>query len=323
MAPEGIMRARKKWLAIGSFALVAVRADAASAQRCLEAASDPAEIAATRAQIDAECPCFGSGDRSEHKACAFGVISARVAVEQLRRECRATVKKIYMRSVCGLETTSKGPFAPCVRAVDGRVACTMKAAGRCSTFPLPQLRCYGHLTCLDAADENMDLRIAGPGDTGACAAVADAWTDNGDGTITDRRTTLTWEKLSDDGSIHDWDDLYAFEDAPTVKIAALNATAFAGHSDWRVPTIEELTTLLQPIPSLTVEIGAEFNTGCTPGCTILDCSCTAVDAQSVDGYWSSTDLLEDAAYIVSFSSAAPTGSQKATPHWVRAVRGGS
>ena len=29
---------------------------------------------------------------------------------------------------------------------------------------------------------------------------------NGDGTITDTHSTLTWEVLVDDGSIHDWDD---------------------------------------------------------------------------------------------------------------------
>ena len=30
-----------------------------------------------------------------------------------------------------------------------------------------------------------------------------SYQDNGDGTIRDKRTALTWEKLSDDGSIHD------------------------------------------------------------------------------------------------------------------------
>jgi hypothetical protein len=40
-----------------------------------------------------------------------------------------------------------------------------------------------------------------------------AYVDNGDGTITDSKTGLMWEKLSDDGSIHDWDATYTWADA--------------------------------------------------------------------------------------------------------------
>ena len=37
--------------------------------------------------------------------------------------------------------------------------------------------------------------------------------DNSDGTITDLNTGLMWEKKSDDGSLHDKDDLYSWSDA--------------------------------------------------------------------------------------------------------------
>lgn len=56
-----------------------------------------------------------------------------------------------------------------------------------------------------------------------------SFTDNGDGTITDNRTGLMWEKLSDDGSIHDKDTTYTWHNAGT-KITALNGGGgFAGY----------------------------------------------------------------------------------------------
>ena len=55
---------------------------------------------------------------------------------------------------------------------------------------------------------------------------------NGNGTITDDQTGLTWEKLSDDGSIHEYADNYTWCAAFT-KITTLNSANFAGHNDWR------------------------------------------------------------------------------------------
>jgi hypothetical protein len=120
------MRGLNTLIVTAALALLAAGADAAWALRCLEEAVDPAEIAATRALIDAACPCFGPGTRKDYKACAFGVISDQVATDQLRRECKTTVKKIYTRSVCGHDPASKGPLAPCVRSSNGKVACSLK-----------------------------------------------------------------------------------------------------------------------------------------------------------------------------------------------------
>jgi hypothetical protein len=39
---------------------------------------------------------------------------------------------------------------------------------------------------------------------------ARSYTDNGDGTITDNVTGLMWEKKSDDGGIHDKDNMYTW-----------------------------------------------------------------------------------------------------------------
>jgi hypothetical protein len=148
------------------------------------------------------------------------------------------------------------------------------------------------------------------------------YTDNGDGTITDNVTGLMWEKLSDDGTIHDKDNVYSWmtTSPPTLgsstKIANLNSTSFAGHTDWRLPNVKEMQTLdifgaVVPVPY------GVFDANCSPGCDVLTCSCTREN----DNYWSSTS-----------SQASPTqawyvgiGSHKfskSNGFYVRAVRGG-
>jgi len=156
------------------------------------------------------------------------------------------------------------------------------------------------------------------------AGVPRSFIDNGDGTITDNATGLMWEKLSDDGTIHDIDDVYVWTDF-TVKVTTLNSMAFAGYTDWRVPNIFELVTLVA-FDAGYPKIHAEFDTptGCEPGCTVLTCSCTQPHA---DGYWSSTNFYLYGslwAYVVDFKA----GLIQLGHHWdggsfgVRAVRGG-
>lgn len=77
---------------------------------------------------------------------------------------------------------------------------------------------------------------------------ARSYTDNLNGTITDNSTGLVWEKLGSlDGAknfadLHDADNFYTWAGA-FAKIAALNTANFAGHSDWRLPNVNELQTL--------------------------------------------------------------------------------
>ncbi len=61
--------------------------------------------------------------------------------------------------------------------------------------------------------------------------------DNGDRTITDRTTGLTWQKGGSGKPI-------AMSDA-IAYIRKLNQERFAGYSDWRLPTLEELASLLK------------------------------------------------------------------------------
>jgi hypothetical protein len=92
---------------------------------------------------------------------------------------------------------------------------------------------------------------------------APRWVDNGDGTVTDNLTGLIWEKKTDDGSVHDWDNVYTWSNGdadPTDEdgtifsdfLATLNAGAgFAGANGWRLPTYAELQTILTPEPCST------------------------------------------------------------------------
>ncbi|HEX8026851.1 MAG TPA: DUF1566 domain-containing protein [Vicinamibacterales bacterium] len=99
-----------------------------------------------------------------------------------------------------------------------------------------------------------------------------SFTDNGDGTITDNVTGLMWEKLSNDGSIHDKDNEYIWTNA-IKKAAQLSAASFAGHDDWRLPNRFELETLVN-LAAPDPRTFAPFHIGCQAACTNLTCSCT-------------------------------------------------
>jgi hypothetical protein len=61
---------------------------------------------------------------------------------------------------------------------------------------------------------------------------APRYTDNGDGTVTDEVTGLTWQQ--DPGGKAAYDD----------AVAGVETFALAGHDDWRLPTIKELYSLI-------------------------------------------------------------------------------
>jgi len=135
--------------------------------------------------------------------------------------------------------------------------------------------------------------------------------DRGDGTVTDRLTGLQWEKKTDDGTIHDRDDRLAWTttgapaDGPvfTTFLAGLNNACFAGHCDWRLPTLTELQPIL---------LGQYPDGG-------IDQAFGPVG----DYYWTASEQtnVPDVAWVLSFLDGSRALVDKDTTFAVRAVRG--
>lgn len=115
-------------------------------------------------------------------------------------------------------------------------------------------------------------------------------------------------------------------------LTQLNAESFAGHADWRIPSVGEdggaveletiVDTTVPGCASTAPCVARAFDRGCSPGCTVSNCSCTLADF-----YWSVTSLadLPAGAWEVYFydGSGFPNFSDKQFDKHVRAVRGGS
>jgi len=206
-----------------------------------------------------------------------------------------------------------------------------------------------------AMEQRVDLTQGG---TAQFLAGEGRFQDNGDGTLTDAVTGLVWEKKSMDGSMHDVnqcfsllgrcasfntmscrtdaDCLTSFPQCQTGDcqvgfpygmtifqwVAQLNSTTFAGHTDWRVPTVAELETIVDY--TVDADLGAPvvppaFDSSCAASCTVTTCSCTARSA-----YWSSTELANDPtqAWFVDFGDGHVVFDDQLEMEFVRGVRTG-
>ena len=96
---------------------------------------------------------------------------------------------------------------------------------------------------------------------GPAPSPAGRFVDNGDETITDTMTGLMWEKKTTAvGSgpstmdVRDVDNRFTWEYAMNEYVDRLNGRliafatdgAFARHTDWRIPTMQELQTIVEP-----------------------------------------------------------------------------
>jgi hypothetical protein len=259
-------------------------------------------------------------------------------------ECRQKAEATF--ALTGNAAVRTLRLARCADTYGGKwPAIESKAGGTCpSTGDQTEIQQY-----LDAATTEVAAALAG-GDLTAQAqplktgqtqcwdvigqAIPCAWTgqdgesqkglervyvDNGDGTISDTRTGLMWEKLSDDDSLHDKDGDYTLANALAVKIALLNQMAFAGYTDWRLPNVNELQSLVN-YGTFAPAASPAFNSGCVPWCTVLTCSCTRGDR-----HWSSTGSPSNPLNIllVNFSGGRVEEGDGDFHEQVRAVRGGS
>jgi hypothetical protein len=104
---------------------------------------------------------------------------------------------------------------------------------------LPHILAYPIVSTMQTIFYNNTSIISEPsvgdafyGQDGTYSGNLPSYTDNGDGTVTDNVTGLMWEQdMGDKISYNE-----AFEKA--------DASIFAGHTDWRVPTIKEIYSLI-------------------------------------------------------------------------------
>ena len=150
-----------------------------------------------------------------------------------------------------------------------------------------------------------------------CALALPAWaafTDNGNGTITDTTTGLVWDKCSrgqvwdnttppgtctGTASTHDWA-------AALAQATAANAASHRGQADWRLPNRTELESLVQ-INAVSPAIDGTY-----------------FPATPSNWYWTSTTFAPNPAdaWFVSFSSGDTGAYGKTYPYHVRLVRSG-
>jgi hypothetical protein len=109
----------------------------------------------------------------------------------------------------------------------------------------------------------------------------------------------------------------------------INAAGFAGHSDWRIPTVgrDDGAVQLETIVDTSVSgcgsgvpcAPPAFNTGCVSGCTATSCSCTQAER-----YWSATSIVGTlpfpSAWGEFFFRGEIVAVDKASAFFVRAVR---
>ena len=216
---------------------------------------------------------------------------------------------------------------------DGNVLNGDGCSESCTLEPAHQLLSTGQTTCWNAA--GTVISCGGTGQDGDLQKGAPlAYVDNGDGTITDSKTGLMWEKLDDNnvGGIHDFSNIYTWANAFVVKITTLNAgSGLGGHKDWRLPNVKEFESLIN-YGRFAPAVDPAFNTNCVPGCTTATCSCTYLGNNPIPWYWSSTTFvgLPSQAWVVDFyngsmgpiSSGTVADFKTSSGNFVRAVRGG-
>lgn len=160
-----------------------------------------------------------------------------------------------------------------------------------------------------------------PGTASPMPTATARFVDNGDGTITDLKTNLTWEqKREGGGCLHCADDVYAWEPGlalsgtPSVFdwLAQVNAglqppisSGLGGHQDWRLPNRDELWTLID----------------CDRGPICID---SMFRAASDAPYWTFTTRGDEPsrAWEIGFSLGMVYDAPKHVNAHVIAVRGG-
>jgi len=100
--------------------------------------------------------------------------------------------------------------------------------------------------------------------------------DNNDGTVRDSTTGLLWQKSGSSKPLNH---------SNSIKyIKSLNAKSFAGYSDWRMPTLEELASLLEKDNMDGVHIDSVFDNK-QVRCWSADGPGTSETSSNFNGAW--------------------------------------
>ena len=164
----------------------------------------------------------------------------------------------------------------------------------------------------------------------ALAANAATWS-----CVRDNNTGLIWEVKTDDGGLRDKDNWYSwYNPDPATNggyagnqgggicsggincntsgfVTAVNSAGLCGASDWRLPTRDELTNIVD-------------NSKAYPGPTIDSDYFPNTISSYLTKYWSSSSLAsqDTSAWVVNFSEGRGTTSGKDPSNYLRLVRGG-
>ena len=124
----------------GLFALsVAMLSPEVAFAKCGDNVSDLSSVAATRAEVEAQCPCAAATSHRAYVACARGVADQAVAASTLPRQCRMEVIRCARKSTCG----NPGAVTCCRTNAKGVTRCSIKRnAARC-TPPRNGSACLG------------------------------------------------------------------------------------------------------------------------------------------------------------------------------------
>lgn len=116
------------------------------------------------------------------------------------------------------------------------------AAGGYTIVDTGQASSYNNTAAISAPSAGQPFY----GQDAQCAGVQPSYTVSGDGfTVRDNRTGLTWQRSPEttgDGSLTAADKLTLAQ--ALARPAALNAAAYGGFTDWRLPSIKELYSLI-------------------------------------------------------------------------------
>ena len=175
-----------------------------------------------------------------------------------------TLEQIYNRLNDGTAASkmtsftepASGPGTGTMHTLDDIMAIAPAAGTYAVGLRIPktgQTACWDNVgTSVSCADTGQDgeyqkgITPAVPPDSVYTAPIwiADPFTDNGDGTVTDNLTGLIWLKDATCFGTRTW--LTALSDANTLNSGECGLTDSSAEGDWRLPNINELRSLVDP-----------------------------------------------------------------------------